>query len=253
MNQTPRIKPQVLVAILAMVLGWVAPVFAEDMDANSQDFIQERSYIGILGAYASIDKSQDFNGDHSFYFYPSPSTIEIDGIPSFAAGYGFGVLLGHREGDYAGELSFIQTYHTASFTGGSSYTGQNTAIYHVVNFDFKRYFLTRLPVQPFVSLGVNYTWIDTNSASGLVDLDSSTLIGEGTSTIDGFGLNLGAGLEIYTGKEFSVIFGAYERFTGYSGITGVERTSQTPSDDATDSFSLNSTGINFVAGCTLNI
>lgn len=246
-------KLRVLVAILAMVLGWTAPVFAEDIDANSQDFIQDRSYVGILGAFASIDKNQDFDGQHTFFFYPSQSTIEADGIPSFASGSGFGVLLGHREGAYAGELSFIQTYHTASYTGGSSYTGQNTAIYHVVNFDFKRYFLTRIPVQPFVSLGVNYSWIDVNSASALVDLNTSDVIGEGTLSIDGFGLNLGAGLEIYAGQEFSVICGAYERFTGYSGITGVERDSRTPESDETSSFSLNSTGINFEVGCTLSI
>jgi hypothetical protein len=240
-----------------MALAWGAPVFADDsMNENTSDFISERTYIGLLATYASLDKNQDFNGTQEFAFYPNSSTAEADGVPFFDNGYGFGVLIGHREGVYAGEFSYIQSYHTGTFTGPpalSPGTGQNTAIYHVINFDIKRYLFEKLPVQPFVSLGLNYTWIDINDASALVNFSTTpgTTVAEGSLSLEGFGLNLGAGLEIYMGEGFSLVGGAYERFTGYSGITGIERQERTPESDAVSTFSLNSTGLNFVVGATV--
>jgi hypothetical protein len=255
MNSRQKMKSFSLAAILFMALAWITPVFADDsMNENPGDFIGERTYIGVVGVYATIDKNQDFNGTQEGVFLPSASTAEADGIPSFNTGYGFGVLLGHREGAYAGELSYLQSYHTATFTGPPSVspgTGQNTAIYHVVNFDIKRYFFEKIPVQPFISLGLNYSWIDIDNASALVDLNTATTVEEGTLSIEGFGLNVGAGLEIYVGEGFSLVGGAYERFTGYSGLTGIERQERTPQSDAVSSFSLNSTGLNFVVGGTI--
>ncbi|HVM31794.1 MAG TPA: hypothetical protein VMU88_01555 [bacterium] len=246
-------KPWVLAAGLLTLAAGMSPLWAEDLDAVPGDFIHERNYVGFLAAYGSIDRNDDFNGLLSLNRFVSSNLVEADGIPSFATGYGFGVLLGHREGSYAGELSFIQTYHTASFTGGTAFTGQNTAIYHLINFDLKRYFFEKFPAQPFVSLGFNYTWIDINDASALVDLSAGKIDGESTLTLDGFGLNVGAGLEIYLGEGFSLVGGAYERFTGYSGVTGIERSSETPQTNSASSFSLNSTGLNFTVGTTIAI
>jgi hypothetical protein len=257
MNSKQKMKRFSLTAILFMALVWVAPVFADDsMDENSGDFITERTYIGVLATYASLDKNQDFDGTQEFVFYPSATTAEADGVPSLDNGYGFGVLLGQREGAYAGEFSYIQSYHTGTFTGPpalSPGTGENTAIYHVISLDFKRYFFTKLQAQPFVSLGVNYTWIDIDNASALVDFTTTpgTTVREGSLSLEGIGLNLGAGLEIYMGEGFSLVGGAYERFTGYSGITGIERQERTPESDAVSTYSLNSTGLNFVVGGTL--
>ncbi|HET9869015.1 MAG TPA: hypothetical protein VFR02_00765 [bacterium] len=251
MNSSPAMNFRVVAAALMLGLGWTSPLFADIDESAPDDFIHQRTYFGIMGAYGSIDKGKDFNGTVLLTGSVGSSELEADGIPAFDPGYGFSVVLGHRDGAYAGELGFTQTYHTASFTGGTNVTGQNTALYHVLSFDFKRYFLEKLPVQPFVALGLNYTWIDVEDASALVQAGNSTPLAEGSLSIDGLGLDLGAGLEVYMGDGFSLVGGAYERFTGFSGVTGIERASLTPATTNSSSFSLNSTGINFVAGCTV--
>ncbi len=255
MNLRSTKKRWVLTAILTTLFAGVTPLLADEMvDGTApSDFIHQRNYVGFMAVYAGIDKNQDFNGLNQVTNSVSSSLIEADGIPSFDAGYGFGLLLGHREGSYAGELSFLQSYHTASWTGGSAFTGQNTAIYHLVNFDLKRYFFEKFPAQPFVTLGINYSWIDVQSASALVNTSSGSTVAEGNLTIDGLGFNLGAGLEIYLGEGFSLVGGAYERFTGYSGLVGVERQSEKIITTLSPGLGLNSTGLNFVLGTTIAI
>ena len=87
----------------------------------------------------------------------------------------------------------------------------------------------------------------------MVDTSSGTTVGEGSLTLDGLGFNVGAGLEIYLGEGFSIVGGAYERFTGYSGLVGVERQSEKIFTTLSPGFGLNSTGLNFVLGTTIAI
>ncbi|MGH7739350.1 MAG: hypothetical protein ACREL1_04315, partial [bacterium] len=133
-----------------------------------------------------------------------------------------------REGAYAAEVSFWQSTHASSWkgtypvNGGATtpygYTLHGTATLDSVNVDFKRFFLTDLPVQPFVSLGVNVPWLTAEDASA-----NTTSVG--TAVFEGIGFDLGAGLEYYLNSTFSIVGGVYQKWSGfgqYKGVNGVD-------------------------------
>ncbi|HJT24146.1 MAG TPA: hypothetical protein VJ873_06190, partial [bacterium] len=205
-------KAGLLVMVLALLLGFVKTVWAadeEDLDTTNfgvkkTDFIKQRSYIGVVGVSADIDQWGDFNG-RNFFTFNGASTVassETDIIPSITRQFGWGVLLGHRDGSWAGEISFWRSDHTATFVAAGPTTITNPASLQAINIDFKRYFFTQFPTQPFVSLGVSFPWLWVQNGSYL---GTST----NDETISGIGLNLGAGMELYLDNGFSIVGGLY--------------------------------------------
>lgn len=151
--------------LLALLVGiFASKVWAQDDDENNTDYIKSRTYVGVLGTSSTIDQWGDFNGQEGFIMNgaateTSPVTLyaasEESLIPSITRNFGFGVLAGHREGPWAAEISFWRSDHTASWNGGSGVTITEPASYQSINVDFKRYFFTQLPTQPYVLLGIS--------------------------------------------------------------------------------------------------
>ena len=234
-------KAGLLVMALILLTGWSGKAWAGDEDetdlitgAKTTDFIKERSYIGVVGTSADIDQWGDFNGDNGFEFFPAPVTgsgsttattyPEVDFIPSITREFGWGVMLGHREGPWAAELSFWRSDHTASmplaaavFAGGVT---SCRATLQAINFDLKRYFFTQLPVQPFIDLGMSFPWLWVQQGS-YIDNPSGVTIND--ETISGIGMNLGAGVELYLDNNFSIVGGLYQRWGEFSQINGAEK------------------------------
>jgi hypothetical protein len=242
----------------------------------THDYIQHRTYIGVFGTSADIDNLNDFNGNQAYAEGPvtsvsgSVTTIsneEFDYIPTINRNFGFGGMVGHREGPWAAEVSYWYSNHTATI-----YSAINpgvpafvtTATYTTINLDLKRYFLTTIPTQPFIDLGMNFAFLSSHNTSELWDpniADPNTglppvYIGSDDQTDSGLGLNLGAGLEIYIGNGFSLVGGVVQRFTTFSGISGAGKIDGTffPMNDPTNpTGAIEGNGLNFYVGTTVGI
>ena len=204
-----------------------------------------------MGTSVSISKDGEFTGSH---YSRVDDPYEMTVIPSLDQNFGFGGLFGHREEAYALEISYWQSNHLASFgpatlsgPWGTQYfsgTAQEIAVYHSVNVDFKRYFLTELQLQPFASLGVCFPWIDIPNASA-----NSTTGGFGNATVAGLGLDLGIGAEYYLTPNISFTAGAYERWASFDQFKGLAgqygQIGNSPSDDGS--------GLTFAVGATIGI
>ncbi len=227
--------------------------------AKPSDFIKSRSYIGFVGTSSTIDQWGDFNGTNGFTSIntsgSSTTDSEVDFIPAITRNYGWGALVGHREGPWAAEVSFWRNDTNGSYYSGGV-TTTNPASLQAINIDFKRYFLTQLPTQPFVSLGVSFPWLWVRNFSYLVNENTSppTLVSVNDETISGIGLNLGAGLEIYLDNNFSIIGGAYQRWGSFDQISGAAKVpfdSLTFDGNTSNVGALEGDGLNLYVGATL--
>lgn len=222
-----------LLSILALIVsvGFTRQVFAQEGE-GSPDFIKSRSYIGVLGTSATIDHWGDFQGIHYVTSIPVSATSgstnnERDFIPSIDRNFGFGVLLGHREGPWAAEVSFWRSDHTATgtyvLTAGVTTTLTDPASLQAINVDFKRYFFTQLPTQPFINIGISFPWLWVQDFSWQLDSSNNPTGRINNETISGIGLNLGAGLEIYLDNGFSILGGLYQRWTEFNQVSGYSK------------------------------
>lgn len=227
---------------------------------NPSDYLHSRTYVGVVGTSISVDNTGLFSGqNYSVVNVPAagntPPSYDLSLIPSLSQGFGWGLLVGHREEVYALEVSFWQSSHNATFGPGvissgygspvtlaTSYSG--TAVYNSINVDFKRYFLTELQFQPFLDLGVSYPWITINDA----DIDASGNLWP--LTLEGLGLNVGLGVEYYINANISIIAGAYQRWSSFGQFQGSSTQTNTlslfesnPSEEGS--------GLNFAIGTTV--
>jgi len=224
-------------------------VFAdESYDVNA--FVQSRTYIGILGT--SVAFSGSGFGTATLI---NQNQYEVTLAPTLSQNFGWGLLLGHREGAYSAELSFWKSVHQSSWNGTyptyggpvtNSYgqTLEDSATFNSINIDFKRYLFTESDLQPFIGAGVNIPWIEMNNAS-------SNTTTTGTATFEGIGFDLGAGVEYYLDPTISVVGGFYQRWTGYGQYKGVNNTDEQIQlyDGNADNFT--SSGLDFYIGTTI--
>ena len=233
---------------------------ADDLGAQPNDFIKSRTYIGGFGTSANIDQWGDFNGQTALQFGPATiagttvvSNPEVDLIPAITRKFGWGVMVGRREGPWAAEISYWRSEHTADYTGGAAVTISNPASLQSLNLDFKRYFFTYLPAQPFVSMGLSVPWLWVRQGSYIFDPTLTTIYGIDDETIQGIGLNLGVGLEIYLDNNFSIVGGALRRWTSFDQINGAEKIPLNQmyfSGNPKDVGALAGDGFNFYVGTT---
>jgi len=224
-------------------------VFADESD-DVNAFVQSRTYVGILGT--SVAFSGTGFGTISLL---NTAQNEATLAPTFSQNFGWGVLLGRREGPYAAEVSFWQSIHQSSWNGtysspsgsvtfGSTLQGSST--FYSVNLDFKRYFLTDIDIQPFVSLGVNIPWIVVDDASE--NYNNNTF---GNATFEGIGFDLGAGVEYYLDPTISVVGGLYQRWTGYGQYKGAENIDEQVQLYDGNANNFTSSGLDFYIGTTI--
>lgn len=219
--------------ILAFLGAVGSPVLAEDgFGDKSDDLIKSRTYIGGLGISSNIDQWGDFNGVNYLQFGPTTisagstqvSNPEIDFIPAITRNFGWGAMAGHREGPWAAEISFWRSEHNAVYyTSGGSVTISDPASLQSVNLDVKRYFLTQIPTQPFLSVGFSLPWLWVRQGSYLYDPTLTTPLANNDLTISGIGLNLAVGMEIYLGDQFSLVGGAGRRWAGFDQVNGATK------------------------------
>lgn len=263
-----------LAVALILLTGLVRVAWADDENdteavetagAKQSDFIKSRTYIGGIGISSTIDQWGDFNGVNRFTSASATtvsggvsyvSDTEVDLIPTIQRNFGFGALVGHREGPWAVEVSYWRSDHTATFYFSGPATFTTPARLETINLDFKRYFFTLLPTQPFISFGFSFPWLWVRQGSYLFDPSVTTQLGSNDETISGIGFNVGTGLEIYLGDGFSLIGGAYETWTSFDQINGVSKIPLTQlyfDNNPSNIGSLAGNGLNLYVGTTIAI
>lgn len=252
----------VLTAFLILAGALTMRVWAEEEDMNGakvDDYVKNRAYIGIMGTSADIDQWNGFNGIHYLGTGTSSGNQTLDLIPSITRQFGWGALLGYREGPWAAELSFWRSDHTATFINSTPVTFTNPASLQSINFDLKRYFFTKLPLQPYVSIGLSFPWLWVRQFSYLTDTAvPPNILETDDETISGIGLNLGAGLEYYLEGDFSIFGGVVQRWTEFDQVTGADKNPTSMGSlflDGTTSQvgSLSGNGLNFYFGATVGV
>jgi hypothetical protein len=208
-------------AILSLALSFTSKALAD----SPSDYLHSRTYIGVVATSVSVGTGGEFSGLN--YSRIDAPAYEVDLIPAIRQNFGYGLLIGHREEAWSGELSFWQSNHTATFGPGTftSPSGQSTtlaqqyqgtATYNSVNVDFKRYFFTEQQLQPFLNLGVSFPWIVVNN--GAIDGNGNIT----NLTLAGLGLNLGLGAEYYLTPNISFVAGAYQRWASFDEFKGAQ-------------------------------
>ncbi len=208
-------------AILLLLLSFALKVRAD----SPSDYLHTRTYVGVVLNSVSVDNSGEFSGLN--YSRVNAPAYEVDLIPAIAQNFGYGVLIGHREEAWAGELSFWQSIHNATFGPGTLYSPsgsvttlnqqyQGTATYNSVNIDFKRYFFTEQQLQPFLNVGVSFPWIVVNNAAADAYGDIGNL------TLAGLGFNLGIGAEFYLTPNVSFVANACQRWASFDEFKGLQ-------------------------------
>jgi hypothetical protein len=222
----------ILFAMLALILsfGFTRQVFAQYDDLGSPDFIKSRTYIGVMGISSTIDQWGDFgNGPGSTYLEQVTSggatEVEADFVPSIERNFGFGVLIGHREGPWACEVSFYRSDHTSTYVESinnsfSPVTVTTPASLQSIDINFKRYFFTQLPTQPFINIGFSFPWLWVRQASYVAPPTLDSYYWRDDETYSGIGFDLGAGLEIYMDNDFSLLGGVFQRWGGFQQVNG---------------------------------
>jgi hypothetical protein len=212
-----------------------------------------------MATSAVIDQWGDFSGIHYLGTGTSVSSgnPEVDLVPSITRQFGWGTLLGYREGPWAGELSFWRSDHTATFINSTPVTTTSPASLQAINFDLKRYFFTYLPAQPFVNIGISFPWLWVRQFSYLTDTSNNVLATD-DETLSGIGLNLGAGVEVYLEGNFSIVGGVYQRWAEFDQVNGARKTPTSTSDlfldgTATQLGSLSGNGLQIYLGATIGV
>jgi hypothetical protein len=111
----------------------------------------------------------------------------------------------------------------------------------------KRYFFTKSPIQPFAEFGVSLPWLVFKDGSA----DENGFVGDFSTS--GLGLNLGAGVEMYMGDNFSFFASAIQRWSGFDDFSGVQQQHTSLQLDGFQNLSLEGNGLDFLAGVTVGV
>jgi hypothetical protein len=236
--------------LFAGLLLFLTPIglWADDSGDFNQ-FIFGRTYFGVLGT--SVSSSGTGFGTTTLL---NQQQYEITLAPSIAQNFGWGAYIGRREGFYAAEVSFWQSIHQSSWNGTYPVNGGGTTAYgktllgsatlNSINIDFKRYFLTDIPLQPFLGLGVNIPWLVMQDASA----NTSAV---GNAVFEGIGFDLGAGVEYYFDPTFSLVGGFYQKWSGFGQYKGVNNIDEQIQNAVGSPSSFTTSGFDFYIGTTV--
>lgn len=205
-----------LVIVLAGLLSVVVsgPAFGEEDAQTPEDsgYAKSGVYVGISGVETRIDGSDfDGNGVQSCEYHTFI-------VPEFNPHCGFGLTLGDRGRNVAGEVCWTTSDHDIE----SNVAHLGSAWVNTFDFSVKRYFLWKTPIQPYVQLGA--TWMAVDAEDIAIDLSNGSRSG---GWMSGWGLNAGAGVAAYITPQLAVTGGVvwrgllFDDFGGYD-VTGVE-------------------------------
>ena len=174
------------------------------VSAQNLQYAQNGVYVGLTLPFNKLEG--DFDGKTVVIDAYSYETIVIPRINSKS---GFGVALGARSDIIAGEMSYHWSQHDDDWMGYKGVTNFN-----ILNLDSKLFIATDQQIQPYLLLGVAYSWLVVEDGS--VDYYSYD-----DANLYGFGFNIGGGLAIYLNPRLAIGGGITYRYLEYSTMDGV--------------------------------
>lgn len=187
------IKRVALVTILIVAIFAMSTLAVEKIGMS-----RTKLYFGLNLPYNSI--GGDFDGQR---FLSIPATGEYMIVPKMESGIGFGVVIGYsRMGlnnlGYGWEVSFQQSKHDYTWL---NLTGTTT--FGIINFDMKGIYAST-PVELYLLLGLAIPWLKVEDGANW-SLSGNTLISSNPMELKytGFGVNIGAGLDLFLAPNIS--------------------------------------------------
>jgi hypothetical protein len=221
------------VFVLLSLLCFTSTVKA---DNDNKPVSADGLYIGIQGNYLSFggDTFNDQTAQMALY-----TVSETMWVPKLSTGFGFGALLGFREGDFGMDLGFLKS----SFDGtiyGDVYDSSLT----MFNLNFKLWLSETTQLQPYLNLGVELCSL---TATGAAELNASpyTL---GDTYLTGMSVALGGGISYYFIPEIALNLGVNYHILLYTNVSGPLDTSYEMEDYINGSM----VNINIGLMCILN-
>lgn len=171
----------------------------------------EYAYDGIyLGIAVPFNKlGGDFDGERVVI---DISVGEAVVIPKIKTQSGLGLTLGSRGNPFAGEINYYWSKHDATWLDAKTETDFN-----IISLDSKLFLVNEQPIQPYLLVGVAYSWLIVKNAS------VNYYYSFDDARINGFGLNIGGGLAIYLGHRLAISAGIIYRYLEYSTMSGVSK------------------------------
>lgn len=129
-----------------------APAYAGERQGDGR-------YIGIIGQNVNAG-GRGFDGETILV-----GSVDIILVPEIENGYGWGLVFGNKTGNGATEIAYMRSEHDVTWLG---FKGDAT-LQHV-DINWKRYFRTEKPVQPYLQFGwLPCSWLVVKDASANKD------------------------------------------------------------------------------------
>lgn len=152
----------------------------------------------------------DFDGT-TFY----QGSDEVYFVPEIKDGNFYGVYLDFRSGIFGGGLGYSFSSH--DWRWGDEDVPDAKVKTHFVDFDFRMHVMARQAIQPFALLGFSFNGIQVEDGKAVSGSDAWHDL-----SMWGFGLNYGAGVDVYSGRKMKFSAGARWHWDGYNSISGNE-------------------------------
>jgi hypothetical protein len=156
-----------------------------------------------------------FDGLHGFV---DRNTGTVIAVPTLSDTQSLDVVFGWRFDRDAADMRYARQHHSGEWYVLSPYLLSFDATYHEFDIDGRRYFAPASRVQPFVSGGVVFQWLQVKEGS-----ISATLTEVGDATLTGVSFQGGGGVTFYVHPRVGIGGGLtyrFEMFTRGRGVGG---------------------------------
>lgn len=162
-------------------------------------------YMGLGATYNTI--AGDFDGEAGL-----SNGTEVIILPKIDGAYGVNLLGGYRINDsFSFEFDVMTSKHSGTWQGLRGDVGSSS-----LNINWKYSFPAAHTTQPYLLVGLNYSWLQINKGSENLFTGKTE-----DARLLGSGLNLGVGIDKYIGPNTSLTLGLVYRYIEYTYANGV--------------------------------
>ena len=169
------------------------------------------------GGYASFTLMPKFTFDVETFdgltVYQEEDGEELGFLPKLDEQNLFKFALGHRWRQGALEVSYERSQHDGNFADAF----ELDTVFQAVNIDAKMFFLPDSIVQPYISAGGSYPWLNIKDGSAV----NESLEEVGDARWRGWGVNAEAGVGIYPHSQFGILVGYAYKAIWFDRASGV--------------------------------
>jgi len=206
-----------------------------DAGYRAEFFAREGVYLSGRSHWSRL--GGDFDGETSLDAGRPPPNNEVISIPDADDGYGYELALGWMSKGWAMEMSYTEIEYDGSIGGADS-----SIDYGAVTFNGLHYWRANEPIQPYLMIGLLFSWADLEDASQVG-------LARSNAELSGFGIDGGGGLAWWLGHSLALDVRAlfvYQEFDDADGAS-ISGTIDDPVEGPSYSLSV---GLTWVLGKT---